>query len=158
LDALIKLHLNNYFELLVIEIGAGRAGFEKSFLSVRFLGIRNHGLETWRRILKNLHRQNSPKSFYEKKFYMDGFFIIVSVFLLLNIALGLIRVWRGPTVADRVLTTQLFGTTGMAILLVLAGYLQQLTLLNVAITFNVLAIILVICLFQVWKKKKGETS
>ena len=93
-----------------------------------------------------------------KIIYMDSFFIIVSVFLLLNIALGLIRVWRGPTVADRVLTTQLFGTTGIAILLVLAGYLQQLTLLNVAITFNVLAIILVICLFQVWKKKKGETS
>jgi multicomponent Na+:H+ antiporter subunit F len=100
----------------------------------------------------------SDKSFYEKIFYMDGFFILVSVFLLLNIALGLFRVWRGPTVADRVLTTQLFGTTGMAILLVLAGYLKQPTLLNVAITFNVLAILLVICLFQVWKNKKGESS
>jgi multicomponent Na+:H+ antiporter subunit F len=88
---------------------------------------------------------------------MDGFFIIVIVFLLLNIALGLIRVWRGPTVADRLLTTQLFGTTGMAILLVLSGYSKELTLLNVAITFNVLAILLVICLAQVWKNKKGET-
>ena len=87
---------------------------------------------------------------------MDLFFIIVTVFLLLNIALGLLRVWRGPTVADRLLTTQLFGTTGMAILLVLAGYLKELTLLNVAITFNVLAILLVICLAQVWKNKKGE--
>jgi multicomponent Na+:H+ antiporter subunit F len=88
---------------------------------------------------------------------MDGFFIIVIVFLLLNIALGLIRVWRGPTVADRLLTTQMFGTTGMAILLVLTGYSKELTLLNVAITFNVLAILLVICLVQVWKNKKGET-
>jgi multicomponent Na+:H+ antiporter subunit F len=88
---------------------------------------------------------------------MDGFFIIVIVFLLLSIALGLIRVWRGPTVADRLLTTQMFGTTGMAILLVLTGYLKELTLLNVAITFNVLAILLVICLVQVWKNKKGET-
>ncbi len=88
---------------------------------------------------------------------MDVIFIIVTVFLLLNIALGLFRVWRGPTVADRLLTTQLFGTTGMAILLVLAGYLKELTLLNVAITFNVLAIILVICLFKVWKKKEGDT-
>ncbi len=88
---------------------------------------------------------------------MDGFFIIVIVFLLLNIALGLFRVCRGPTVADRLLTTQLFGTTGMAILLVLAGYLKELSLLNVAITFNVLAILLVICLFKVWKNKKGET-
>ena len=88
---------------------------------------------------------------------MDVIFIIVTVFLLLNIALGLFRVWRGPTVADRLLTTQLFGTTGMAILLVLAGYLKELTLLNVAITFNVLAIILVICLFKKKKKKEGDT-
>ena len=88
---------------------------------------------------------------------MDVFFIIVIIFLLLNIALGLIRVWRGPTVGDRLLTTQLFGTTGMAILLVLAGYSKDLTLLNVAITFNVLAILLVICMVQVWKNKKGET-
>ncbi len=89
---------------------------------------------------------------------MDVFFTIVIIFLLLTIALGLIRVWRGPTVADRLLTTQLFGTTGMAILLVLAGYLNELTLLNVAITFNVLAILLVICFVQVWNKNKGETQ
>ncbi len=95
--------------------------------------------------------------FYCNLFYMDVFFIVVIVFLLLNIALGLIRVWQGPTVADRLLTTQLFGTTGMAILLVLAGYSKELTLLNVAITFNVLAILLVIALVQVRKNKKGET-
>ena len=88
---------------------------------------------------------------------MDVFFIIVIVFLLLKKSFGLIRVWRGPTVGDRLLTTQLFGTTGMAILLVLAGYSKDLTLLNVAITFNVLAILLVICMVQVWKNKKGET-
>jgi multicomponent Na+:H+ antiporter subunit F len=88
---------------------------------------------------------------------MDVFFTIVIVFLILNIALGLIRVWRGPSIADRLLTTQLFGTTGMAILLVLAGYLQDLNLLNVAITFNVLAILLVIGLVIVWRNKKGET-
>lgn len=90
-------------------------------------------------------------------YFMDVFFIVVIIFLLLNIVLGLLRVWKGPTVADRLLTTQLFGTTGVAILLVLAGYYKELTLLNVAITFNVLAILLVICLVQVWKKKKGES-
>ena len=89
---------------------------------------------------------------------MNVFFIIVIVFLLLNIALGLFRVWRGPTVSDRLLTTQLFGTTGMAILLVMAGYLKEPTLLNVAITFNVLAILLVISLVRSWKNKKGESQ
>ncbi|MFW5707663.1 MAG: monovalent cation/H+ antiporter complex subunit F [Bacteroidota bacterium] len=88
---------------------------------------------------------------------MDVFFIIIIVFLLLNIILGLYRIWRGPSVADRLLTTQLFGTTGMAILLILAGYTENLTLLNVAITFNVLSILLVIGLVQVWKNKKGKT-
>lgn len=82
---------------------------------------------------------------------MDAFFIGVCLFLLLNICFGLVRVWRGPTLADRLLTTQLFGTTGIALLLVLAGYLSELTLLNVAITFNVLAVLLVVCLIQVWK-------
>jgi multicomponent Na+:H+ antiporter subunit F len=87
---------------------------------------------------------------------MNGFFIGVCIFLLLTICLGLVRVWRGPTVADRLLTTQLFGTTGMAILIVLAGHLGELTLLNVAITFNVLAALLVICFVQVWKPRKRE--
>lgn len=87
---------------------------------------------------------------------MDKFFIAVIIFLLLNIVLGLIRLWRGPSIADRLLTTQLFGTSGMGILMILAGYQGDLGLLNVAITFNVLSIILVICLVQVWKKKKEE--
>lgn len=89
---------------------------------------------------------------------MDIFFIVVIIFLLINIVLGLFRVLKGPTIADRLLTTQLFGTTGMAMLIVLAGYLQELSLLNVAITFNVLAILLVIGFVQVWKNKKGENS
>jgi multicomponent Na+:H+ antiporter subunit F len=121
------------------------------------LGIKKHGLETWWRIPENSQWKNSPiEHFYGKIFFMDVFFIIVIAFLLLNIALGLFRVWRGPTVADRLLTTQLFGTTGMAVLLVMAGFLKDLTLLNVAITFNVLAILLVISLVQVRKNKKGE--
>lgn len=85
---------------------------------------------------------------------MNVFFIGVCLFLLLNICLGLLRLWRGPTVADRLLTTQLFGTTGMAVLIILAGHLEELTLLNVAITFNVLAALLVICFVQVWKPRK----
>lgn len=87
---------------------------------------------------------------------MDAFFIGVCLFLLLNICFGLVRVWRGPTLADRLLTTQLFGTTGIALLLVLAGYLPELTLLNVAITFNVLAVLLVVCLIQVWKGRNKD--
>ncbi len=85
---------------------------------------------------------------------MQIFFYIVVLFLLATVCAGLVRVWRGPTLADRLLTTQLFGTTGMAILIVLAGARPELTLLNVAITFNVLAVLLVVCLVRVWPGKK----
>ena len=45
----------------------------------------------------------------------------IAVFLVLNVLAGLVRVARGPTVADRILVAQLFGTTGVAVLLLLAA-------------------------------------
>jgi multicomponent Na+:H+ antiporter subunit F len=44
----------------------------------------------------------------------------VALFLLLNVLAGLVRIWRGPTPADRMLSVQLFGSTGTATLLLLA--------------------------------------
>ena len=44
----------------------------------------------------------------------------LALILLLSLVAGLVRVWRGPTAADRMLSAQLFGTTGIAILLLLA--------------------------------------
>lgn len=89
---------------------------------------------------------------------MPLFLYIVVLFLLATICAGLVRVWRGPTLADRLLTTQLFGTTGIAILIVLAGARPEPTLLNVAITFNVLAVLLVVCLVRVWPAGKRKSN
>jgi multicomponent Na+:H+ antiporter subunit F len=61
------------------------------------------------------------------------------IFLLLNIGAGLIRIWRGPTPADRLLAVQLFGTTGTAILLLLALAQGDEALKNVALVFALLA-------------------
>ena len=44
----------------------------------------------------------------------------LAVFLLANVLVGLVRVARGPTLADRILVSQLFGTTAVAVLLLLA--------------------------------------
>lgn len=38
---------------------------------------------------------------------------------------GLVRIARGPTPADRMLAAQLFGTTGVAVLLLLAQGLEN---------------------------------
>lgn len=46
--------------------------------------------------------------------------LAVAGFLVLNLAAALLRVLRGPSAADRMLAAQLFGTSGVALLLLLA--------------------------------------
>lgn len=65
---------------------------------------------------------------------------LVALFLLLTLMLGFVRIWRGPTAADRMLASQLFGTTGVALLLVLAEAQQMPTLRDVALILAVLAV------------------
>lgn len=67
--------------------------------------------------------------------------LVVALILLLSIALGLIRVLRGPTATDRMLTAQLFGTTAVAILLLL-GFATKTPVANdVALVFALLTAI-----------------
>ncbi len=68
----------------------------------------------------------------------------LAFFLLANILLGLLRVLRGPTPADRMLAAQLFGTTGVAILLLLAQGLAAPALRDVALVFALLAALAVV--------------
>ena len=70
---------------------------------------------------------------------MTSFYYAVALFLLLNLAGGLIRILRGPTRADRMLAAQLFGSTGVAILLVLSAVSELNGLWDVAFVFAVLA-------------------
>lgn len=72
---------------------------------------------------------------------MSEFLAGAAVFLLFNIALGLIRVWRGPTAADRMLAAQLFGTTGIAIVLLLAVAGGEPAGVDVALVFAMLAVL-----------------
>lgn len=59
--------------------------------------------------------------------------------LLLSMILGLWRVVKGPTLLDRLLTIQLFGSAGVAICLVLAKALALPALFDVALLLAVLA-------------------
>ena len=70
---------------------------------------------------------------------METLYLAVAVFLMLNIAAGLLRILRGPTSADRMLAAQLFGTTGVAILLLLAEAQGVPPLRDVALVFALLA-------------------
>lgn len=70
---------------------------------------------------------------------MSAFLIAFAAFLLATLAGGLVRILRGPSRADRMLAAQLFGTTGVATVLVLAEGLHVAALRDVALVFSVLA-------------------
>jgi len=73
---------------------------------------------------------------------MDIALPAVAVFLLLNLIAGMLRVYRGPTLADRMLAVLLFGTTTVAVLLILAEWTDMPALRHVALLFVMLASIL----------------
>jgi len=71
----------------------------------------------------------------------------VIVFLLLNLAAGLWRAWRGPTAGDRLLTTLLFGTTSVALLLLMAEWMALPGIRHVALMLVLLATIISLAFF-----------
>lgn len=68
----------------------------------------------------------------------------MAAFLLLNLAAGLLRVYRGPSGADRIIAAQLFGTTTVAMLALLAMVAGQPGLFDVALVFVLLATVLTV--------------
>ncbi len=62
-----------------------------------------------------------------------------ALLILISVVVGLIRIFRGPTAADRMLAAQLFGTGGVAILLILAQAMQMPSLVDVALIYALLA-------------------
>jgi multicomponent Na+:H+ antiporter subunit F len=75
---------------------------------------------------------------------MNDVLLATAVFLLLNVGAGALRIVRGPGRADRMLAAQLFGTTGVAVLLVLAEALDAPALRDVALVVALLAAVLAV--------------
>lgn len=70
--------------------------------------------------------------------------VAVAAVLLVTVIAGLVRVARGPTLSDRLLAAQLFGTTAVAVLLLLAADVGAAPLRDVAVVFALLAPIVVV--------------
>jgi len=64
---------------------------------------------------------------------------VLALFLLTNLVAGLWRVLRGPSLADRMLAAQLFGTTAVAVLVLLGQAEDAPALYDVALVFALLA-------------------
>lgn len=93
---------------------------------------------------------------------MNQLSMLLAVFLLVNLLAALVRIIRGPTAADRMLAALLFGTTGVAILLLLAHATDDpaqidVALVDVALVFALLAAITGATFAQrAWRRKEGE--
>lgn len=74
---------------------------------------------------------------------MNTLLDLVALLLLISLLPGLMRVWRGPAAADRMLAAQLLGTTGIGLLVVLAERMAMPALRDVALILALLALLAV---------------
>lgn len=84
---------------------------------------------------------------------MTGYLATIAGLLLLILLAGMGRILFGPSPADRMLTSQLFGTAGVAVLILLAVVQEQPALLNAALTLALLAPLTLTEFVRVGKKK-----
>jgi multicomponent Na+:H+ antiporter subunit F len=70
---------------------------------------------------------------------MAEFLIGAAAFILAMVALGLLRILRGPGNADRIMAAQLLGTGGIATVLLLGAATGESATLDVALTLALLA-------------------
>ena len=78
---------------------------------------------------------------------LDLAVLLAITFLLLNLGAGLWRAWMGPTAGDRMLTSLLFGTTSVALLLLMAEWLGLPAIRTVALMLVLLAAIISVAFF-----------
>lgn len=68
--------------------------------------------------------------------------------LLLTVMASMVRVVLGPTRSDRLLSVQLFGTSGTAVLLMMAYLWDQPALIDAALIIALLAAVITAALVQ----------
>jgi multicomponent Na+:H+ antiporter subunit F len=78
---------------------------------------------------------------------MAEFLVAAAGFVLLMVALGLVRIIRGPGDAERMMAAQLLGTGGIAVLL-LIGAATGIGTVDVALTLALLAAFASVAFFK----------
>ncbi len=70
---------------------------------------------------------------------MAEFMLAAGFFVLATVAAGLLRLLYGPAMADRIMSAQLLGTGGIAVLLLLGAATTLPSMIDVALTLALLA-------------------
>ena len=85
---------------------------------------------------------------------MSMIYAFLSISLLISLLVGVIRIFLGPTKADRMLAAQLFGSVGVAILLLQSAFTHNWVLMDVALFLSLLASITVIAFVKLGEVKR----
>jgi multicomponent Na+:H+ antiporter subunit F len=70
---------------------------------------------------------------------VNTYLLAAAIFILGTVALGLVRILRGPDDADRMMAAQLLGSGGVGALLLLGSATDTSQVVNVALTLALLA-------------------
>jgi multicomponent Na+:H+ antiporter subunit F len=86
---------------------------------------------------------------------MNTLLILAALILTVSLMLGLVRVFIGPSLEDRMLSAQLVGTSGVGLLLLLGKLLELPSSLDLALVLALLAAVSVVALSR--RHSAGES-
>ncbi|MCX7111945.1 MAG: monovalent cation/H+ antiporter complex subunit F [Proteobacteria bacterium] len=89
---------------------------------------------------------------------MPDFLLTAAAFVLVLVALGLVRILRGPGDADRMMAAQLLGSGGIAALLLLGVATEAKAVIDVALTLALLAAFASVAFVQGAYRADGDDS
>jgi multicomponent Na+:H+ antiporter subunit F len=88
---------------------------------------------------------------------MTGFLSFAAIVLSISLGLGLVRVLIGPSIEDRMMSAQLVGTTGVALLLLFGFLLDMPSSIDVALVLALLAAVSVAALTRRERQLESHT-
>ncbi|NNJ93855.1 MAG: pH regulation protein F [Halobacteria archaeon] len=85
-------------------------------------------------------------------------YIIVSSVILIAIAAGLLRAFRGPTLYDRVLAVNMVGTLTVLIVAVLGFMTERPEFLDIALVYVLISFVSTIAVLRVYTYRDTEAA
>lgn len=89
---------------------------------------------------------------------MANFLLAAAGFVLATVALGLVRILRGPSDADRIMAAQLLGTGGIAVLLLLGQVMSVPAVVDVALILALLAAFASVAFVKGTTRSEGDRA
>ena len=85
-------------------------------------------------------------------------FIIVSIVILIAIAMGLVRAFRGPTLYDRVMAANMIGTLTVLMVAILGFMTGRPEFLDIALVYVLISFVSTIAVLRVVNPRSDTTE